>query len=98
MTTPDGKRSRLSAPARVLIALAIGAILGGAFAPMISAWLVAQTGTATTVAFYIAGVMVVAFIATLHPDGQNQVEWGTGVFVARVLADAIFADGFDTAQ
>ena len=28
MTTPDGKRSRLSAPARVLIALAIGAILG----------------------------------------------------------------------
>jgi len=28
MTSPDGKRSRLSAPARVLIALAAGAILG----------------------------------------------------------------------
>lgn len=49
----------------VSITYAIGAILGGAFAPMISAWLVAQTGTATTVAVYIAVVMVVAFIATL---------------------------------
>ena len=49
----------------VSIAYAIGAILGGAFAPMISAWLVAETGTAVSVAFYIAGVMVIAFIATL---------------------------------
>ncbi|MHA3683834.1 MFS transporter [Leucobacter sp. HY1908] len=49
----------------VSITYAIGAILGGAFAPMISAWLVATTGSATSVAFYIAGVMVVAFIATL---------------------------------
>ncbi|MFF2389780.1 MFS transporter [Agromyces sp. NPDC058104] len=49
----------------VSITYAIGAILGGAFAPMIATWLVQQTGTATSVAFYIAGVMVVAFIATL---------------------------------
>jgi len=35
------------------------------------------------------------FIAALHPDGQSQVEWGTGVFVAEVAADAIFADGFE---
>lgn len=49
----------------VSITYAIGAILGGAFAPMISAWLVATTGSATSVAFYIAGVMVLAFIATL---------------------------------
>ncbi|WP_257388172.1 choice-of-anchor tandem repeat NxxGxxAF-containing protein [Tahibacter caeni] len=34
------------------------------------------------------------FIAALHPDGQNQIEWGTGVFVAKV-ADTIFADGFE---
>lgn len=34
------------------------------------------------------------FIAALHPDGDNQIEWGTGVFVAK-LADAIFADGFE---
>lgn len=49
----------------VSITYAIGAIIGGAFAPMISAWLVAETGSATSVAFYIAGVMVVAFAATL---------------------------------
>lgn len=49
----------------VSITYAIGAIIGGAFAPMISAWLVAETGTATSVAFYIAAVLVVAFIATL---------------------------------
>ena len=49
----------------VSITYAIGAILGGAFAPMISAWLVAETGTSVSVAFYVAGVMVVAFAATL---------------------------------
>lgn len=35
------------------------------------------------------------FIAALHPDGQSQVEWGTGVFVAKIAADAIFANGFE---
>jgi MFS family permease len=47
------------------ITYAIGAILGGAFAPLISAWLVQRTGTAWAVAWYIAGVMAIAFIATL---------------------------------
>ena len=36
----------------------------------------------------------IAFVATLHPDGNNQVEWGTGVFVARATRDAIFRNGF----
>lgn len=36
------------------------------------------------------------FIAALHPDGNNQVEWGSGVFVAKV-PDVVFADGFDPA-
>ncbi|MDO8144606.1 MULTISPECIES: MFS transporter [unclassified Isoptericola] len=49
----------------VSITYAIGAILGGAFAPTIAAWLVQTTGSATSVAFYIAGMMVVAFAATL---------------------------------
>ncbi|NLB46688.1 MAG: MHS family MFS transporter [Microbacteriaceae bacterium] len=49
----------------VSITYAFGAILGGAFAPMISQWLVNLTGTAVSVTFYIAAVMVVAFIATL---------------------------------
>jgi MFS family permease len=49
----------------VSITYAIGAILGGAFAPTIAAWLVQTTGTATSVSFYIAGVMLIAFAATL---------------------------------
>ena len=49
----------------VSITYAIGAIIGGAFAPMIASWLVATTGSATSVAVYIAAVMIIAFIATL---------------------------------
>ncbi|WP_440224752.1 choice-of-anchor tandem repeat NxxGxxAF-containing protein [Dokdonella sp. MW10] len=38
----------------------------------------------------------VAFIAGLHPQGNNQVEWGSGVFVAKAASgDTIFTDGFD---
>jgi hypothetical protein len=36
----------------------------------------------------------IAFVAALHPFGNNQVEWGTGVFVARVQPENIFASGF----
>jgi hypothetical protein len=38
----------------------------------------------------------IAFIAALHPDGDTQIEWGTGVFVAYAAGDAIFSDGFET--
>ncbi|MBN8480599.1 MAG: hypothetical protein J0L88_03295 [Xanthomonadales bacterium] len=37
----------------------------------------------------------IAFVAGLHPSGNNQVEWGSGVFVAYAAGDAIFADGFE---
>lgn len=35
--------------------------------------------------------------AGLHPAGNNQVEWGTGIIVARASrgSDVIFADGFE---
>jgi MFS family permease len=49
----------------VSISYAIGAILGGAFAPTIVTWLVQPTGRSISVAFYIAGVTVVSFAATL---------------------------------
>ncbi len=46
----------------------------------------------------------IAFVAGLHPQGDNQVEWGSGVFVAYAErpdvevppVDRIFADAFDT--
>lgn len=40
----------------------------------------------------------VVFIAGLHPDGDTQTEWGTGVIVAYATVgdDTIFTDGFET--
>jgi hypothetical protein len=35
-------------------------------------------------------------IAGLHPDGNTQVEWGSGVIVAWTAGDPIFVDGFET--
>jgi MFS family permease len=49
----------------VSITYALGAILGGAFAPLIATWLVQTTGESVSVAFYIAGVTLVSFAATL---------------------------------
>jgi MFS family permease len=49
----------------VSVTYAIGAILGGAFAPTIATWLVQTTGTSTTVSFYIGAMIVIAFAATL---------------------------------
>jgi len=60
----------------VSIAYAIGAILGGAFAPLISTWLVQVTGTSWAVAWYIAGVMAIAFIATLLLRDRTNVPLG----------------------
>lgn len=58
------------------IAYSIGAILGGAFAPLISAWLVQKTGTSLAVAWYIAGVMVIAFAATLLLRDRSNIPLG----------------------
>ncbi len=60
----------------VSIAYAIGAILGGAFAPMISEALVTFTGTSTSVAFYIAGVMCIAFVATMLLRDRTDIPLG----------------------
>jgi hypothetical protein len=37
----------------------------------------------------------IAFIAALHPVGNDQVEWGSGVYVAYAVAVSLFADGFE---
>lgn len=38
----------------------------------------------------------IAFVAGVHPEGDSQTEWGSGVFVAYAGAsDSIFVDGFD---
>lgn len=38
----------------------------------------------------------IAFVAAVYPQGDNQTEWGSGVFVAYATADdGIFANGFE---
>jgi hypothetical protein len=37
----------------------------------------------------------IAFTAGLHPDGNNQIEWGSGVFVAYAEQLILFANGFE---
>ena len=49
----------------VSISYAIGAILGGAFAPTIAQALVESTGTTMSVTWYLAGMTVLGLIATL---------------------------------
>ena len=49
----------------VSISYAIGAIVGGAFAPTIAAWLQQTTGTSQSVTWYLLGMTVVGLIATL---------------------------------
>ena len=40
----------------------------------------------------------IAFVAGVYPEGDNQIEWGSGVFIAYASSDAddtVFADGFE---
>ncbi|KIP53192.1 MFS transporter [Leucobacter komagatae] len=60
----------------VSITYAIGAILGGAFAPTISQALVQVTGTSNSVAIYIASVMCVAFVATILLRDRTDIPLG----------------------
>ena len=36
----------------------------------------------------------IAFIASLTPAGNNQIEWGSGLFIA--YGSLLFADGFES--
>lgn len=49
----------------VSISYAIGAILGGAFAPTIAAWLQQSTGSSDAVTWYLVGMAVLGLVATL---------------------------------
>jgi MFS family permease len=60
----------------VSISYAIGAILGGAFAPTIAAALVAATGTTMSVAFYLAGMTLLGLCATLLLRDRSGIPLG----------------------
>ncbi|MFJ3956297.1 MFS transporter [Arthrobacter sp. NPDC090010] len=49
----------------VSISYALGAVVGGAFAPAIAAWLQQQTGSSVSVTWYLIGMTAVGLVATL---------------------------------
>lgn len=60
----------------VSISYAIGAILGGAFSPMISAAIVANTGSTESVAYYLTAMTLVGLIATLLLKDRSNIPLG----------------------
>src|SRR5690606_25479011 len=60
----------------VSISYAIGAILGGAFAPTIAQWLVKETGTTMSVTWYLAGMTALGLIATLLLRDRSGIPLG----------------------
>jgi MFS family permease len=60
----------------VSISYAIGAIIGGAFAPTIAAALVAATGSTWSVAYYLAGMTLLGLTATLLLRDRSRIPLG----------------------
>ncbi|MDQ1123045.1 MFS transporter [Microbacterium trichothecenolyticum] len=60
----------------VSISYAIGAILGGAFAPTIAQALVEATGTTMSVTWYLAGMTVLGLVATLLLRDRSGIPLG----------------------
>ena len=60
----------------VSISYAIGAILGGAFAPLISQALVQATGTSWSVVIYLGVMLLLAMTATLILRDRSGIDLG----------------------
>lgn len=60
----------------VSISYALGAILGGAFSPMISAAIIAKTGSSESVAYYLASMTLVGLVATLLLKDRSNIPLG----------------------
>lgn len=60
----------------VSISYALGAILGGAFSPMIAAALIARTGSTESVVYYLATMTLVGLVATLLLKDRSNIPLG----------------------
>jgi nitrate/nitrite transporter NarK len=60
----------------VSISYAIGAILGGAFAPTIATALVQATGSTESVTWYLGGMTVIGLVATLLLRDRSGIPLG----------------------
>lgn len=60
----------------VSISYALGAILGGAFSPLIASWLVSITGTTASVSIYLCVMTLIGLIATLILKDRSGIPLG----------------------
>ncbi|MFW1754717.1 MFS transporter [Acinetobacter wanghuae] len=60
----------------VSISYALGAILGGAFSPLIASWLVSSTGSTFAVAIYLSVMTLVGFVATVLLKDRSGIPLG----------------------
>ncbi|MDO4761786.1 MAG: MFS transporter [Corynebacterium sp.] len=60
----------------VSVTYALGAILGGAFSPMIAAYLIKQTGSTDAVTYYLTGMAVLGLIAVLCFNNRDNIPLG----------------------
>jgi MFS family permease len=74
----------------VSISYALGAIMGGAFSPMISTWLVQTTGTTYAVAGYLLVMTVLAIGAVLMLRERRGIDLGIGNLEEQQKGSTIF--------
>lgn len=60
----------------VSIAYALGAIFGGAFSPLISAWLISQTNSTNSVSIYLSLMTIIGLLATLALRDRTGIPLG----------------------
>ena len=60
----------------VSIAYAMGAIIGGAFSPLIATWLISQTHNTNMVTFYLAVMTIIGLLATLALRDRTGIPLG----------------------
>lgn len=60
----------------VSIAYALGAIIGGAFSPLIATWLISQTQSTHSVSIYLAFMTIVGLLATLALRDRTGIPLG----------------------
>ncbi|MCT1367003.1 MFS transporter [Kocuria sp. HSID16901] len=80
----------------VSISYAIGAILGGAFAPMIAQSLLNATGSTASIGVYLCGIVVLGFLSNLLLRDRTGIPLGHGNEEAQSVSPLVFAGRKDS--
>ena len=75
----------------VSVSYAIGAILGGAFSPMIAAWVIEKTGSTSGVTYYLIAMAVAGLVAICLFKDRTGIPLGPDHEVEQAVSPLIFA-------